>query len=152
MSRYRYRVWLEVCLCVAVALLAVAGTVLWVVYVVTSRGEPVPPAGLEMLNLERTDRGLAPISAMEHDGLVWQYRAQIKDIALPAAAVGAGVEVLALAVLVWALLGRQRRWVCRRCGYSTRGNVSGRCPECGMPIQGQVDARRRETARRQRGT
>lgn len=29
---------------------------------------------------------------------------------------------------------RQRRGECTNCGYSLRGNESGRCPECGTAI------------------
>lgn len=34
-------------------------------------------------------------------------------------------------VPAWRRACRARRGLCRECGYSLRGNVSGRCPECG---------------------
>ena len=30
---------------------------------------------------------------------------------------------------------RERRGLCRHCGYNLTGNVSGICPECGTPMQ-----------------
>lgn len=32
-------------------------------------------------------------------------------------------------------LARRKRNHCVQCGYSLRGNVSGRCPECGTEVQ-----------------
>lgn len=45
------------------------------------------------------------------------------------------------------LLARHRHFVdarhCRKCGYDLTGNVSGRCPECGAPVDGDgMDNRR----------
>jgi hypothetical protein len=35
----------------------------------------------------------------------------------------------------WAIIiARYDPLACPRCGYSLRGNVSGRCPECGRPV------------------
>ena len=52
----------------------------------------------------------------------------------------AAVLLLVLAPLLTPLLigsirapRRQRRGLCRSCGYNLTGNVSGRCPECGTP-------------------
>lgn len=38
------------------------------------------------------------------------------------------------AFLWWCDRARPRRGYCR-CGYDLTGNISGRCPECGAPIQ-----------------
>jgi rubrerythrin len=47
------------------------------------------------------------------------------------------VAVLCLAVLLVLLTTGKRRLphLCRTCGYSLIGNVSGRCPECGEAVQ-----------------
>jgi hypothetical protein len=33
---------------------------------------------------------------------------------------------------------RQAKGLCCNCGYNLTGNVSGRCPECGVEIKGAV--------------
>jgi len=38
--------------------------------------------------------------------------------------------------------GGDRPCECSKCGYNLTGNVSGRCPECGTPVQ-SVDGRSR---------
>lgn len=54
--------------------------------------------------------------------------------------------LVALAIVVWSLLKgpefRRRRLAadrrCTKCGYQLKGNVSGRCPECGAPVHPEV--------------
>lgn len=50
----------------------------------------------------------------------------------------AGTVVAYPAMFIGCVLLRRysRRWQrkCLKCGYNLRGNVSGRCPECGKPI------------------
>ena len=36
---------------------------------------------------------------------------------------------------------RRKRGLCVQCGYNLTGNVSGRCPECGMQIDAPEDRR-----------
>lgn len=41
----------------------------------------------------------------------------------------------ALLLFFWSRAAwRTARGVCAACGYSLRGNVSGKCPECGTPV------------------
>lgn len=50
--------------------------------------------------------------------------------------------VLLLAVPLTALFWWLDRWrpgFCRECGYNLTGNVSGRCPECGLLVPGSPD-------------
>jgi predicted RNA-binding Zn-ribbon protein involved in translation (DUF1610 family) len=42
----------------------------------------------------------------------------------------------------WRAVSRWRSNRCRSCGYDLRGNVSGRCPECGRRINRQILAAR----------
>jgi hypothetical protein len=35
---------------------------------------------------------------------------------------------------------RQRRGLCRRCGYDLTGNMSGQCSECGQPVEREAPA------------
>jgi predicted RNA-binding Zn-ribbon protein involved in translation (DUF1610 family) len=42
-----------------------------------------------------------------------------------------GCALSLCAFLVFSIRRRPRPGVCRTCGYDLRGNVSGRCPECG---------------------
>ena len=42
--------------------------------------------------------------------------------------------VLALARARRLRAAARRAGLCERCGYDLRGNVSGRCPECGTPV------------------
>jgi hypothetical protein len=44
-----------------------------------------------------------------------------------------GNAVALPAVVVVFCLGRFQLGHCASCGYNLRGNVSGRCPECGTP-------------------
>lgn len=54
--------------------------------------------------------------------------------------VAAAQFLLIVGCVFWKLPRRgELRWeraaeACVRCGYDLRGNVSGTCPECGMPI------------------
>ena len=56
------------------------------------------------------------------------------------------VAILASGVGLSVLLTAARNWftrprpagLCRTCGYSLRGNVSGVCPECGTPAEKEV--------------
>ncbi len=49
------------------------------------------------------------------------------------------VSLLLLPVALCALLWLRRRRAlpghCQHCGYNLTGNVSGRCPECGQPVE-----------------
>ena len=40
--------------------------------------------------------------------------------------------VAASTLAVWRLVPRYPRGHCKHCGYNLTGNVSGRCPECGV--------------------
>jgi len=42
--------------------------------------------------------------------------------------------LIVTAVVLRRHLKRPRGNVCAQCGYDLRGNVSGRCPECGTPV------------------
>ena len=45
------------------------------------------------------------------------------------------VTLAPAAVLLWRHRPRRPPGHCGQCGYDLTGNVSGRCPECGSPIQ-----------------
>ena len=49
---------------------------------------------------------------------------------------------LASAIYLWLKDRPYARGYCHQCGYNLRGNLSGRCPECGsvvLPVQDQQD-------------
>jgi hypothetical protein len=49
------------------------------------------------------------------------------------------VPIAVLAILMWVLRRGARPRVlpghCQKCGYDLTGNESGRCPECGEPVE-----------------
>jgi DNA-directed RNA polymerase subunit RPC12/RpoP len=54
---------------------------------------------------------------------------------LVASPVGAAVGVALIMASLW-LPARPppRSGICRHCGYDLTGNISGRCPECGLRV------------------
>ncbi len=46
----------------------------------------------------------------------------------------AGLRVGFMGIRDQEVLRRLRPRLCRQCGYDLTGNLSGRCPECGMPV------------------
>jgi hypothetical protein len=46
-----------------------------------------------------------------------------------------GIAAIPTALLWWRRRRRYSPGHCRECGYNLTGNTSGRCPECGSPIQ-----------------
>jgi hypothetical protein len=62
------------------------------------------------------------------------------------AVVSAGIGVALWWFWVWPYEVRERMRLaklCERCGYDLTANVSGMCPECGMPIRATASARER---------
>lgn len=54
---------------------------------------------------------------------------------VPAMAWVAVTGLLLVSTLIgWVVRPRYVRGTCRACGYDLTGNVSGRCPECGSPL------------------
>jgi hypothetical protein len=44
------------------------------------------------------------------------------------------LPILLVTAVLWYLKPVVPAGHCRKCGYNLKGNVSGRCPECGMPV------------------
>ncbi len=57
----------------------------------------------------------------------WRLGANLAIGALCGYAIGSVVRML-----------RKRPWFVCKCGYDLTGNVSGRCPECGLPVNREV--------------
>ena len=70
-------------------------------------------------------------------GTFWRVVAWCSALTLCAGAIG-----LLFSAVVWAICSH-RTWAesrippghCRKCGYNVFENTSGRCPECGTPIE-----------------
>ena len=63
------------------------------------------------------------------------------------------IPLATLAAVTWWLGWRRRRFPaghCQTCGYNLTGNVSGRCPECGMSLERGRGAKGEPLARRVR--
>lgn len=78
---------------------------------------------------------------MNFSGFAWRSDCNVvgsyQSVLMPHAAIVIG---LAIAPAVWLFVvrrhvGRSRMNVCRCCGYTLTGNISGVCPECGTKIQ-----------------
>lgn len=101
------------------ALLGVVGTCVWVMVI----GEPL----------------WSVMTWLERKGVVETHDVRARYIVLLVLIGGTGVGVGVCVELVCAAVVRVRQRKlkaqsvvrCRRCGYDMRGNVSGRCPECG---------------------
>lgn len=51
------------------------------------------------------------------------------------------VILCAVLILVMMTRGRSRKGRCQACGYDLRGIVTGRCPECGVPMETRTGER-----------
>lgn len=106
----------------------------------------IVPVILVVLSLREQRFGRAALEALSlAGGMVLTYAIRLGDDALnfPYAAISA---VFAFACIVFRLgtLLAVRTWICRivldhgllcsSCGYNLTGNISGVCPECGIPI------------------
>jgi hypothetical protein len=74
-------------------------------------------------------------------GLRWPewYKTSHTQIVLPFWLVLLGLGVPTMAA--WLPRSRRSRGLCHKCGYDLTGNVSGRCPECGVGRTEQPDRR-----------
>ena len=58
-----------------------------------------------------------------------------QDVAIT---IGLGASVMQYAILGYVMdrlsSSRERKGLCKSCGYNLTGNVSGRCPECGQGL------------------
>ena len=84
--------------------------------------EPMPP-------------GDTPLKRLGFD-VFWEPG--LKQVLLPAWAVAAPAAVPLVLSTIGAVRRRRRdrRHLCRSCGYDLTGNVSGVCPECGISVAG----------------
>ena len=81
-----------------------------------------PAAGLEWFISPAEPRRLSPL----FEWFPSEVSAMFIPCWLPLA-----LLIIPTALLLWLDRRRIRRGHCWKCGYNLRGNVSGRCPECG---------------------
>lgn len=79
--------------------------------------------------------GVIPVQDMDLPGAHTLFPASVRPTLRADLALGV-VLLIAMSAAVWMGKGRGRSATnCGHCGYDLTGNVSGRCPECGLPAQ-----------------